>query len=90
MADGTDREATKLRLLAMAADYEARAGLTNDLIDSDSVLADGDTLAPKPDEEVTMLAEPSPGTLTLKPVRKVATGSKETVQRRPVGRPRRE
>lgn len=32
MADETDREATRLRLLAMAADYEARAMLAEGLI----------------------------------------------------------
>ena len=31
MAEDADREATKVRLLAMAADYEARAGIDNEL-----------------------------------------------------------
>ena len=81
MAEGADREATKLRLLAMAADYEARAGVANEMID------------PDPTEGNSELAEPAQeGVLIIKPVRKIATGLKETavVQRRPVGRPRRE
>jgi hypothetical protein len=81
MADDTDREATKIRLLAMAADYEARAGVANELTDPDPGEATGEVVEPTHDEVSKM---------TLS--RQVATGSKETVlvQRRPVGRPRRE
>jgi hypothetical protein len=82
MADDTDREATKIRLLAMAADYEARAGVANELIDPDPDPgeASGEVVEPTPDE---------PPKMTLG--KKVATGLNETVlvRRRPVGRPRR-
>jgi hypothetical protein len=80
MADEADREATKVRLLAMAADYEARAGVANELTESNS----GETTN-EPDEP-TQNEAPK---ITLGS--KTATGLKETVlvQRRPVGRPRR-
>jgi hypothetical protein len=86
MVDDTDREATKARLLAMAADYEARAGVANEMTD------------PNPSEESGGLVEPTQDEPTREEAprltvgRKVATGLKETVlvQRRPVGRPRRE
>jgi hypothetical protein len=83
MADDTDREATKLRLLAMAADYEARAGVANELTDPD----------PDPGEATDEVVEPTQDQvpkITLG--KKIATGLKETVmvQRRAVGRPRRE
>lgn len=82
MAEDADREATKERFLAMAADYEARAGVANELTDPD----------PDPgnaNEAVEPTTDDMPK-ITLG--RKIATGSKETVlvQRRPVGRPRRE
>ena len=80
MADDTDRPATRVRLLAMAADYEARAGVANQEIDHDPGEAR---------EEVKPTQDEAPK-ITLD--RKIATGSKETVmaQRRPVDRPRRE
>jgi hypothetical protein len=83
MAEDADREATRVRFLAMAADYEARAKLANELTDPD----------PDPGEASGEAVEPTrdePPKITLD--RKIATGSKETVviPRRPVGRPRRE
>jgi hypothetical protein len=93
MAGETDREATKERFLAMAADYDARAGIANELTE------------PKSGEEISDAVEPDPGDANTETVesahdeaskitlgRKISTGSKETVsvQRRPVGRPRRE
>ena len=81
MAEDAEREATRLRFLAMAADYEARAGAATELTDPD----------PDPGEanEVGEPAQDHVSKITLD--RKVATGLKETtlVQRRPVGRPRR-
>lgn len=82
MAEDADREASRLRFLAMAADYEARAKVADDLTDPD----------PDPgnaDEAVEPTADEAPK-ITLS--KKIATGLKETVmvQRRPVGRPRRE
>src|ERR1700722_17132448 len=76
MAEDADREATKARLLAMAADYEARAGIDNELPEPNS----GEANEPAQDAAPTV----NIGT-------KVTAGLKETVlgQRRPVGRPRR-
>jgi hypothetical protein len=81
MAENADREATKVRLLAMAADYEARAGIDNELTDPNSGEEINDVVEPTHDEMPK---------ITLG--RKIATGLKETVvvPRRPVGRPRRE
>ena len=79
MADDTDREATKIRLLAMAAGYEARAGVADELTAPD----------PDPGEANGDVVEPALGeTLTVKPVRKIATRLKETIvlERRPVVR----
>jgi hypothetical protein len=83
MADNSDREATKIRLLAMAADYEARAGIANEVTDPD----------PDPGEATDKAVEPSQDEvpkITLS--KKVAKELKETVlvKRRPVARPRRE
>jgi hypothetical protein len=39
MAEDADREATKVRLLAIAADYEARASNDNDLTEPKSAEA---------------------------------------------------
>jgi hypothetical protein len=77
MAEDADREATKTRLLAMAADYETRAGIDVELTEPDA----GEGIVP------TQVELPK---ITLD--RKVATGLTETVmvQRRPVGRSRRE
>jgi hypothetical protein len=81
MAEDADRESTKHRLLAMAADYEARAGVANEMTDPNASEAISEVVEPTQDEAPK---------ITLS--RKVATGLKETVliQRRPVGRPRRE
>jgi len=93
MAEDADREATKVRLLAMAADYEARAGIDDELTE------------PNSDKDNNAMTEPYSGEANIEAVepthdeaprvrlgRKLATGSKETVliERRPVGRPRRE
>jgi hypothetical protein len=81
MAEDADREATKVRLLAMAADYEARAEVANELTD------------PDPREVSSGLINPTQDAAPKITVgRKVATGLKEiiVVGRRPVGRPRRE
>ena len=83
MAGDTDRPATRVRLLAMAADYDVRAGVANELSDHD----------PDPGEATDDVVDPTQDEapkITLG--KKIATGLKETVmvQRRPVGRPRRE
>jgi hypothetical protein len=81
MAEDADRAATKARLLAMAADYEARAGLDDGLTE------------PNSDDGIIEVVEPTTDEaprITLS--RKTPTGLNETelVKRRPVGRPRRE
>ena len=76
MAEDADREATKARLLAMAADYEARAGTDIEVIEPNSGEAD----EPKQDEA-----------LTIKPASKIVTALKEpVVVRRRLSRPRQE
>jgi hypothetical protein len=79
MADDADREATKLRLLAMAVDYEDRARVANELTGPDPGEAISEFVGPTQDEA-----------RKIKPGRKIALGLKETVlvERRPVGRPR--
>lgn len=79
MADDADRESTKLRLLAMAVDYEDRARVANELT------------GPDPGEAIREFVEPTQDEARkIKPGRKIALGLKETVlvERRPVGRPR--
>jgi hypothetical protein len=88
MAETTDRLATKERFLAMAADYEARAEIAKGV-----ELKTNETVEPSLGEPTTGLADPSLGeTLKVEPVRQIAKSLKETivVERRPVGRPRRE
>ena len=76
MADDADREATKLRLLAMAADYEARAKVGGDLSDLNLVEMD---LA-QTDNPVGVQAEPSVGKAPrVKLDRKNVRGLKETI-----------
>jgi hypothetical protein len=77
MAADADREATKLRLLAMAADYEARAGIDNEVTEP----ASGEAAEP-------VQAEAPPINIAAK----INAGLNEpaVVRRRPVGRPRRE
>jgi len=74
MAEDADREATKVRLLAMAADYEARAGAANEMTDPDP----GEATEPTQDQA-----------METSPVGKIAIGLKEPVlvQRRPAGSP---
>jgi hypothetical protein len=81
MAEDADRPATKERFLAMAADYEARANITHESEEPNMSEEDSESVEPAPDEAAK---------ITLG--RKIATGLKETVvvQRRPIGRPRRE
>ncbi len=109
MAEDTDRDATRLRLLAMAADYEARAkaaaeepasgpagGETGGEVREEGGGAAGmagETTGTEPDEGASEPTEATTsGTLKIKPVRRTAAGLKETVmvERRPLGRPRRD
>jgi hypothetical protein len=77
MAEDADREATKVRLLAMAADYEARAGLDNGATE------------PNSDEAVAPAIEEAPR-ITLNRKTAIELNEPVVVKRRPVGRPRRE
>jgi hypothetical protein len=88
MAEEADREATRARLHAMAADYEARAGVDNEVTEPNS---DDATSEPNSGDANTEALEPTHDEapkITLG--RKVTTGLKETVlvPRRPVGRRR--
>ena len=80
MADEHTREASKLRLLTMAADYESRA-----------TAADGLVAAPPQEEAAPALPEVAEGEVTNPEASvKVALGLKDSTlaARRPVGRPR--
>jgi hypothetical protein len=78
MADDTDREATKERFLAIAADYDVRARLANESEEPNSGDANSES------------AEPTQDGLKIILGREIASGSKETkLVRRPVGHPRR-
>jgi hypothetical protein len=93
MADDADRESTKHRLLAMAADYEARARVANELAEPNSGEVDQEAVEPNLDGAIVGMDEPNLGVpLEVKSVGKIARGLKETVvvTRRPVGRPKRE
>jgi hypothetical protein len=93
MAADTDRQATKERFLAMAADYDARAGIAHESESPNSGEADKAMTEPYSDVAISEVAESTPDEAPKITVgRKIATGLKETVlvQRRPVGRPRRE
>jgi hypothetical protein len=81
MAGDADREATKERFLAMAADYDARAKIAPESEVSNAGEANSEANEPTQDDAPT-----------INTGRKITVGLKETVlvQRRPVGRPRRE
>ena len=81
MASEADRVATKDRFLAMAVDYDARAKVASEADESKSGEANKESVEATQDE----VRKPTPAP-------HIATGLKETilVQRRPVGRPRRE
>ena len=93
MAEDADRVATKERFHAMAADYEARAGVGNELAEPQPAAVISEVSKLDLDGISTTLDEPNVDEpLKIRPGRKIATGMKETalVQRRPVGHPRRE
>jgi hypothetical protein len=91
MAEDADREATKQRFLAIAADYEARAGFANELTEPNSGEDDKAMTEPHSGDANTEAVEP-----THDDAPKITLGSKiateltetELVQRRPVGRPK--
>src|SRR3954447_2608641 len=76
MAAATDREASRVRFLAMAADFEARAAIAQDAVQPPE---DAPTDAP-PDDETTAPPEPArTDVLKLKPSRRGARTTKTTV-----------
>ena len=93
MADDTDREATRERFLVMAADYDARAKVAHEAEEPKFGEADraltGSNSGEAISEAVETTQDQAPK-ITLS--RRINTGLKATelVQRRPVGRPRRE
>jgi hypothetical protein len=87
MADSADREATRLRFLAMAADYDARANVADEATQQSSGGTDTELADPSPGEAVRELVVPTSGeVMKVEPGRKVTTGSKEAdlIQRRAV------
>lgn len=85
MADDTDHEATKLRRLATAADYEERAKAADDGAGPDAAELD----VAEMDGEVAVQTEPSVGKATrVKLDMKNGRALKETVlvERRPIVR----
>jgi hypothetical protein len=93
MADEADREATRLRFLGMAADYEARAKVAHEAEAPNSGEADKAMAVPDPREASGEVVESTPDSVSkITLSKKVATELKETasVRRRPVGRPRQE
>jgi hypothetical protein len=89
MADDASRDATRLRLLAMADEYEAKAKVADELTEPVSGAADDDPADATLDREVEVPDEPAQGdTLKLRPGRRIFKETKETVvvERRPAGR----
>jgi hypothetical protein len=92
MADDTDRDATKLRFLAMAADYEARAKAADESIEPSPREIANELTEPILAETIDDVPEPQlEEAIKIEPVRRIVKELKKTilVERRPVGRPRR-
>jgi hypothetical protein len=91
MATDAEREATKVRLLAMAADYESRARIAGDSTESNPTEIIEMVTEPNQDEATEVLTQPDQRE-AIKPQvgRKIARIPKDGVlaERRPVGRPR--
>jgi hypothetical protein len=85
MADTADREATRLRFLAMATDYDARANVADEVTEQTS--SETDTEPPEPKSE----EEPDRGqALSIKPKGRIIRETKKTtvVESRQIGRQR--
>jgi hypothetical protein len=91
MAADAEREATKVRLLAMAADYESRARIAGDATESNQAETIKMVTEPDQAEATEVVAQPDQGE-AIKPQvgRKITREPKDGVlaERRPVGRPR--
>jgi hypothetical protein len=93
MAGTADREATKSRLLAMAADHESRANIADETIESSESSTIEVLAASNQDNSISEIIEPRlPGAIRGSTDSMVARELNEpvAVRRRPVGRPRRE
>jgi hypothetical protein len=91
MAGVAERESSKLRLLAMADDYDARASVADAVTEQNSGKSDALLSGPKSDEAAQRSNEPDQGeALTIKPKGRIAREPKEAilVERRPIGRQR--
>jgi hypothetical protein len=91
MADTADREATRLRFLAMAADYDARANVADAMTEQASSETDTEPREPKLEEATKGLTEPAQGeALSIKPKGRITREPKKTivVETRPIGRQR--
>src|SRR4051812_18943752 len=83
MADDTDREASKVRLLAMAADYESRARIADDL--------SATITEPSQAEAMEVMTQPDQGEALTPEIGKKVTREPRggsLAGRRPVGRSR--
>jgi chorismate synthase len=85
MAEESDREASKVRLLAMAAAYEARAKLASASTEADSA---GTIIEPGQAEAAEALTRSDAGEAAKPPPgRKIGTERKESLgENRPIGR----
>ena len=93
MADDSDREATKLRLLAMAADYEARAVAAGGLAPPSAAGTIARAIEPNPGEETAAPVELPPSEAPKVRTGRISLGSLKAnvaVERRPVVRRRSE
>ena len=91
MADTADREATKLRFLAMAVDYDARANVADELTEQSSSETDTEPPEPTAEEVTKRLMKPDQGeALSVKPKERIAREPKEAIVdgSRPIGRQR--
>lgn len=91
MAADAEREATKVRLLAMAADYESRARIAGDLPAPNPAGTIKMVTEPNQGEATEVLTQPDQGEAIKSQVsRTIAREPKDGVfaERRPVGRPR--
>jgi hypothetical protein len=91
MADTADREVTRLRFLAMADDYDARANVADEVTEQTSSETGTEPPEPKLEETTKVLTEPDQGgALSIKPKGRINREPKKTivVETRPIGRQR--
>jgi hypothetical protein len=91
MADTADREATRLRFLAMAVDYDARANVADEVTEQTSSETDTEPSVPRLEEAANGLTQPAQGgALSVKLKGRITREPKKTivVETHPVGRQR--